>query len=125
MRVIIVTVPLAIVLASGCAPSTSRLNEPAPCVGNDSTYTSDAVGVTAAQPSYVSIPPADVPPGIYRVSVLVDAQGSVIGDSIKVLEAPSETGAHRIARTVAQYRYRPGVRNGCAVRFRTEVAIRR
>ena len=125
MRATITAVFCAVTLGSACAPSPPRLENPAPCVGNDTVYTSDAVGVTAAKPQYVRVPPADIPPGTYRLRVLIDARGSVVADSIEVLEAPSSTGAHRLSRTVAEYRYRPSVRNGCAVRFRTEVSIQR
>ena len=125
MRATITAVLVEVALACACAPAPARLENPAPCVGNDTVYTSDAVGVSPPKPQYFRLPPADIPLGTYRFRVLIDARGLVVADSIEVLEAPSSTGAHRLSRTVAEYRYRPSVRNGCAVRFRTEVSIKR
>ena len=125
MREMIIGVLLAVASGYACASVPSRIEDPAPCTGNDTVYTSTDVGVTAAAPRYVRIPPADIPLGTYRLRVLIDARGLVVADSIEVLEAPSSTGAHRLSRSIAEYRYRPSIRNGCAVRFRTEVTIRR
>lgn len=110
---------------AACAPKSNRFAGPAPCAGNDTVYVATDPGVTPVAPAYIRLPPTDVAFGTYRLRILIDATGKVVADSTQVLEAPSATGAHRYARTVAESRYRPAVRNGCAVRFRTEVSFRR
>ena len=88
----------------------------AQCTPRDSSYhlvsADTAQGFRLASPS--AIPRAL--PGTGEVQVLVDASGRVVGDSTKVMKAPSRQDSLAVASAAAGWRFLPATHWGCPIR---------